>query len=109
MLKLSHEPKFDSFGFCHINLTVREKEVLTYCLAKPIFLDIALSNAFGSIQPKTIEGVGVTIGLIGQLEAKGLVKCHYLDDRFERNNIFSITEKGKFVAEQNNLQEKACA
>lgn len=109
MLNVSFEQKNIGFQFCHVELSEREKEVLAYCLDKPIHLNISLNNTFGSIQPKKIEDVGITKGLIGQLEAKGLLKCHYLDDRFERANIFSITEKGIYFAELFKLKVKDCA
>lgn len=97
------------FRFVNIDLTEREKEVLSYCLVKPIFLDTTLCKSFGTIKPAKISGVGVTRGLIGQLESKGLVHCHYLDDRFGRFHMYSITEKGRHVAQQLNVQVKDCA
>ncbi len=83
-----------------MNLSPNEKTLLNELIGRNIIQCLANCKELGSFFPTTLGGVRITKGLIGGLEAKGLLLAELCLESSIRQVCFRLSDFGKVIIER---------
>jgi len=85
-----------------MNLSLNEKTILKELNGHSIDQCLSNCNGLGTFTPAVLGGVKLTIGLIGGLEAKGLLIAEFCLDSLVREACFKLSDLGVQAAKKVN-------